>query len=80
MEPQESRLLTSHTILQSYSHQNSMAVRTKQASGTGKKPRPKPKHGPQSVYDKGGRLHIKGEKTTSLVNGAGKMGQLHVKK
>ena len=68
------------TILQSYSHQDSMVLAQKQKyrpMEQDRKPRNKPMHlwvpyfWQKNIYN--------GTKTVSLINGAGKMGQLHVK-
>ena len=43
-----------------------------------RKPRNKPRPQDQLIYDKGGKK-VQGEKTVTLISGAGETGQLHVK-
>ena len=72
------------TTLQRHSHQNSMVLAQKNPRNIDQWNRTEsqemnPHNYVQLIYDKEARIHS-GEKTVSSINGAGKIGQLHVKK
>ena len=69
-------------ILQSYSHQDSMVLAQKQKyrpMEQGRKPRNKPMHLWVPYFWQRRQEYTMEKKTVSLINGAGKTGQLHVK-
>ena len=68
------------TILQSYSHQDSMALAQKhRAMEQTRKPRNKPMHLWVPYFWKRLQEYTMGQRQASSINGAGKTGQLHVK-
>ena len=71
-----------HTILQSYSHQDSMILDKDRNIGQWNKiesPEINPCIYGHLIFDKRGKIY-NGEKTISLTSGAGKTGQSHVTK